>query len=289
MLIRSETVLAQLSQKARRHGRDRSRHILCPACRVRTRLYVLSDGRRKCGACGRKFSPDRKSDDVRLKQCADCLLCFCLDFPAQQAADITGHRYRLVSALYDRFRALLAAQTLVPGKIMLITEVRGCPRGVHDSAFCKRCKGRFRCKGHAAGDAPVFGVKILQGNRAFIEPLTDDEASFRFDRPAEPRLGALRKFSGYAGFICRGSFHRFQDNERGRDGAEQMWSWMSAKLRRHHGIRRRNMGMYLKELEWKYNHRDVLPERQAAEIAAMLPDDFFAASYDRKPAAGPKR
>lgn len=274
MLIQSESVLAQLTTKMRRDARDRSRHLLCPSCRIRTKLYALKDGRKKCSACGGKFSPNGKTHELRLRQCAEILVCFCLDFPAQQASKLTRHRYRLVAALYDGYRKTLAEQNLVPGKIRLMSSLQQCARGVHDSAFCKRCKGRFRCKGRAAGESPVFGVKILADKRVFIDPLTDDEASFRFDQ-ASPKSADGARFSGYAGFICKGTFHRFADNDRAADGAEHVWSWMSQRLRRHRGIWKQNVGLYLKELEWKYNHRLLTPEEQAMNIAGLLPDDFL--------------
>lgn len=277
MLLSSDSIAAKLTEKSRRHARDRSQHLLCPSCRVRTRLYALKDGRKKCAACGGKFSPRRKSEALRLKQCADALLCFALEFPAQQASEVTGYRYRLVAAYYDRFRHLLAAQNLVPGKIELMLSVRGCDRGVHGDAFCKRCKGRFRCKGMRKGDSPVFGVKLLEGGRAFIEPLEDDAEAFRFGAPfADADPATRRRYGGYAGFVCRGKFHRFSDNTPQRDGAEQLWAWMQERLRRHHGVRKKNAGLYLKELEWKYNNRLLSPESQALEIAELLPGDFTA-------------
>ena len=267
MQIRSDAILARLTEKARRRGQDRSRHLLCPACRVRTRLYALKDGRRKCGACGTKFTPEKKADADRLRRHADLLLCFCFGVTARQASAMTGAHYRLASTAYERFRTLLAAQNLMPGKMALLTTVSASGHGVHDSEFCKRCRGRFGCEGRKAGDAPVFGVKILSDGSVFIDPLEEAEAGPRFERG---------KFSGYAGFICRGKFHRFTDNDRAKDGAERLWAWMSERLRRHHGIWKKNTGLYLKELEWKYNHRALSAEEQAAAIADLLPAELLS-------------
>jgi ribosomal protein L37AE/L43A len=83
MIISSDSVQAVLQEKARRYSRDASQHLLCPSCQSRTRLYALSDGRRKCSACGRKFSRGKKTDATRLRQYADTLVCFALDFPAE--------------------------------------------------------------------------------------------------------------------------------------------------------------------------------------------------------------
>ncbi len=277
MLIRSDSLLAQLAGKARQSSHDRSRHLLCPSCKARTRLYVLSDGRRKCGSCGKKFVPRRKSSDRALRRHADLLLCFMLDFPARQAATATGIPYRVVIALYASFRRTIAEQNLVPGKIRLMLSTETCDRGIHGSAFCERCRRRFSCKGRLSGDAPVFGVKMLADGRVFIDPLRDEEAAFRFDRPSA--VVANDRYSGYSGFICRGNFRRFADREPRKDGAEQLWSWMSERLRRHHGIWRRNAGLYLKELEWKYNNRSLAPEEQAMRLGALLPPDFLRRNH----------
>ncbi|MBI3332339.1 hypothetical protein HYZ99_05300 [Candidatus Peregrinibacteria bacterium] len=264
--------MAKLTEKVQTHAQDRSRHLLCPSCRVRTKLYTLKDGRKKCSACGTKFNPEKKTDATKLKQYADLLLCFCLNLTAKQASDMTGYHYRLASAVYDRFRMLLASQNLTPGKLQLLKTPEACDHAIHDSAFCRRCRSRFGCKGRKSGDSPIFGVKVLADNRIFIDPLPDDEASFRFDAPLTDEK---RKFSAYAGFICRGKFHRFTDNERLKDGAERLWAWMSERLQKHHGIWKSNIGLYLKELEWKYNNRLLTSETQALKITELMPADFL--------------
>ncbi len=271
--MKSDSLLAQISGKVRQSSHDRSRHLLCPSCGKRTRLYVLADGRRKCGSCGKKFVPRRKSLDRSLRRHADLLLCFTFDFPAKQASTLTGIPYRIVLGLYASFRRVIAEQNLVPGKIRLMLSTESCDRGVHGSAFCERCRSRFSCKGRISGDAPIFGVKLLDGGRVFIDPLRDDEALFRFDRPSI--ASAADRYSGYSGFICRGNFRRFTDHEPRRDGAEQLWAWMSERLRRHHGIWRKNAGLYLKELEWKYNHRSLSPEDRAQLLITMFPAEFL--------------
>ena len=257
MLIQSDSIQATLLQKAQSHAQDRSRHLLCPSCRVRTKLYTLKDGRKKCSACGSKFNPDKKTDAVRLKQCADILLCFSINFTAQQASMLSGYRYRLVSALYDDFRLLLAKQNLEPEKIGRLSDTEA-----YDHSVC----------GQKYGDSPVFGVKILPNSQTFIAPL--------FSHGEESTIP--RSYSEYAGFICRGKFHRFKGHEPMKDGAEQLWAWMSERLRPYHGIWKRNIGLYLKELEWKYNNRQLTSEVLAMKIAELMPEDFLASWSDKK-------
>lgn len=54
------------------------------------------------------------------------------------------------------------------------------------------------------------------------------------------------------------------------DGLEQFWSWVEERLRRYHGIRMENLGNYLKELVWKYNHRAMGPLEQAITIIPLF-------------------
>lgn len=63
------------------------------------------------------------------------------------------------------------------------------------------------------------------------------------------------------------------------DGCEQFWSWVEERLHRYHGIRTENLGSYLKELEWKYNHRTMGPLEQAIALIALLPKEIIAPRF----------
>jgi transposase-like protein len=188
---------------------------------------------------------------------------------------MTKYHYRLVATIYRHFRILLAEQNLTPCKMQLLSTVEKHDR-FSDSAFLRRGKEVFHLGGIKAGDAPVFGVKFVKGGRVFIEPLADDEALFLFDQISIDESPISKgRFSAYAGFIRQGKFQRFTDNEKLWDGAEQLWTWISERIRNHHGIWKRNIGLYFKELEWKYNNRLLTPETQALKIAKIIPADFL--------------
>lgn len=106
MIINADSLLTHLKDLVRPTRSDDSRHLLCPDCMTRTKLNTLGDGRRKCSVCGKKFRIHKTTDETKLKQCSEILLCFCLDFSAQTTAQITHHRYRLVATYYDHFRRL---------------------------------------------------------------------------------------------------------------------------------------------------------------------------------------
>lgn len=263
MLLNSTFILPHLKERMRHGTRDASRHVLCPSCKIRTRLYRLSDGRRKCQACSRKFAVHNESDARKLKQYADILLCFCLDFTAHRASQLSRYRYNLVSDTYAQFRKLLAAQSLMPGKIRLITNLEPSCTGT-TGEYCKRCGSAATCKGRQVGDAPVYGVRELKSGQVFLEPLENE--------PKEAEKASV----AFSGFICNGSFHRFTDQPKRNDGMENFWSWVEERLRKHHGVFAENTGYYLKELEWKYNHRHLTPDAQAKQLVEFFPSDFLS-------------
>ncbi len=112
MIINADSLVPHLREKVRPTQSDDSRHILCPHCEVRTKLNTLGDGRKKCTVCGKKFRIHKVTKQNKLQQCAEILLCFCIDFSAHKTAQITGHRYRLVAAYYVHFRKLLTEADL---------------------------------------------------------------------------------------------------------------------------------------------------------------------------------
>lgn len=259
MIINADSLLPHLKEKVRPTKSDASRHILCPDCKRRTKLNTLGDGRKKCTVCGKKFRVHKITDGNKLQQCAEILLCFCLDFSARRTAQITHHRYRLVATYYDHFRRLIAENTLPPEKIPLLSlHKKGDIHLLHDKSRCRWCKSKLR---DATEKAPVFGVQLRESGEVYIDPLKDEEAEGRRE--------------GYAGFICCGKFHRFTNDERIKNGAEQIWTWIRERIRNHHGIWKRNTGYYLKELEWKYNNRSLEPELQARKIIELMPMNFL--------------
>src|SRR3989344_4473767 len=158
MIINADSLLPHLKEKVRLTHSDTSRHILCPDCGIRTKLNTLGDGRRKCTVCGKKFRVHKVTEENKLQQCAEILLCFCLDFSAHTTAQITHHRYRLVATYYDHFRTLIGQKSLPgekTGRASTYIEILQAPR---EKSWCTWCKSKIR-SGVAGGKTPVFGVQ----------------------------------------------------------------------------------------------------------------------------------
>ena len=211
----------------------------------------------------------------KLQQCAEILLCFCLDFSAHRAAQITYHRYRLVAEYYDHFRKLLTEMSLSEVKIKLLSDHKGDIQVIHDRSRCRWCQSKKR--GAVGEKPPVFGVKLGSTGTVTIDPLKDDEASVFLTKEEAPE-----DRERYAGFICCGKFHRFAKLESVKDSAEKLWAWILERVSVRHGIWKRNTGYYLKELEWKYNNRSLDPDLQAQKIISFMPADFLTAWLEKE-------
>jgi|GEM_PF-1012040 transposase-like protein len=275
MIINADTLVPHLREKVRPTQIDASRHLLCPHCERRTRLNTLADGRRKCTVCGRKFRIHKVTDDHRLQQCAEILLCFCIDFSAHRTAQITHHAFRIVSLYFDHFRALLTTESLSQEKIKIFTDHRGDIQVSHNKNLCRWCQSKMR-SGEAEHQPPVFGVQMKNDGTVFIDPLKDDEAVLYFHTSGLPVDTLPGRSEGYAGFICCGKFHHFTQEKQKKSATGQLWAWIQDRIKSHRGIWKRNTGYYLKELEWKYNYRSLEPDRQAMNIIELMPTDFLS-------------
>ena len=272
MIINADSLLPHLMEKVRPTKSDDSRHLICPECSVRTKLNVLGDGRRKCTVCGKKFRIHKVTEGNKLRQCAEILLCFCIDFPAQRTASITQHRPRLVAAYYDHFRALLAEKSLPPEKMESLStyvEILEVPR---EKSWCVWCKSKRRTA-EAGGGTPVFGVEFRNNGSVVLDPLQGDAAQRCFQRILS-REEAPGSREGYAGFVCCGTFHRFPETPKAKENAEQLWTWIRERIRSHHSLWKKN-AHYLKELEWRYNSRALDLDLQAKNFIAMIPEHFL--------------
>lgn len=221
---------------------------------------------------GKKECSERQ--ERQLQQLADVLLCFCLDFPVQQAARVSRYRQPTVDRLYREIRRAIIEEHWDKRRIVLASTIETNHRRFPQSAFCKRCHKRAGCHGRVCGDAAVFGVRTDDGGAIRLDPLPDDPIQKDgMYYPPIVRGPAKDPHAKYGGFICHRTFHRFGDRKEKnhlQDGLAQFWSWAEERLQRYHGMRTQNLGLYLKELEWKYNHRTMDPLMQACALIPLL-------------------
>ncbi len=130
-MIDSNFLLLILKNKNQHNFKAIGGNLICPACKVRTKLYKLSDGRRKCKRCNCKFSFKRKTNEKKIKQLADCIVGFCLDFSARKTSKLLGHRYRETWLNYMKLRQLIAEESSKMEKLKGVVEADGKLFGRH--------------------------------------------------------------------------------------------------------------------------------------------------------------
>jgi transposase len=133
-----------------------------------------------------------------------------------------------------------------------------------ESYFGGRKKGK-RGRG-AAGKVPVFGI-LERGGKVTVEVVTDVQGETLLELAIKKvKRGSLiytDKFRSYNGLVSYGFKHRRIDNGKrfanGKvyiNGIEGFWSFAKERLLKYHGVDAEKFPLYLKELEFRYNHRD---------------------------------
>ena len=129
--------------------------------------------------------------------------------------------------------------------------------------FGGRRKGQ-RGRG-AAGKVPVFGILERNGT-VRVTAVPDVKAETLISLTVKTvRRGSIiytDKFRSYDSLMFCGYRHlkidhnmRFATGKVYINGLEGFWSWAKERLIKHHGVSKENFPLYLKELEFRYNHR----------------------------------
>jgi transposase len=132
-----------------------------------------------------------------------------------------------------------------------------------EAYFGGRRKGK-RGRG-AAGKVPVFGI-LERAGKVTVEVVPDVKAETLLELTVKKvRRGSIvytDKFKGYDSLMFCGFRHLKVDHgkrfARGKvyiNGLEGFWSYAKERLIKFHGVSKHNFPLYLKELEFRYNHR----------------------------------
>ena len=183
------------------------------------------------------------------------LKLFELEVSARRIAREVGLSYpTALKACHVLRRAIVAhtAPHLLQGEIEL-----------DEAYFGGRRKGK-RGRG-AAGKVPVFGILERRG-RVQVNVVPDVSAQSLLDLTLKKvRRGSIvytDKFRGYDSLMFCGYRHLrinhrkvFATGKVYINGLEGFWSYAKQRLMKFHGVSKRYFPLYLKEMEFRYNHR----------------------------------
>lgn len=232
----------------------------CPRCKNR-KVYRLADDRRRCSRC--KYTFHDFSGRWINRGSLSCghwlrlIKLFELELSTRKMAQQLGIAYDTAYKAVTTIRHSILANA--DDAAVLAGEVE-----MDESYFGGRRKGP-RGRG-AAGKVPVFGILERDG-MVSVEVVPNVKAKTVLRLAVKKvRRGSIvytDRFQVYDALMFCGYRHLKVDHgtqfTSGRvyiNGLEGFWSYAKERLIKHHGISPKRFPLYLKELEFRYNHRD---------------------------------
>lgn len=196
---------------------------------------------------------------LKNRQLNELVRFFVLEVPASRAARELGVNRHTVDRVYTRIRERIAVHCEAEAPF------ETGEHEVDESYFGGKRKGN-RGRG-AAGKVVVFGILKRQG-RVYTRPVPNVERStLRMVIKQKVPEGSTiysDSFHSYDGLITDGYKHyrinhdkEFAKGKRRHiNGIENFWGFAKTKLRRYYGVPRSRFFLYLKEMEFCFNHRN---------------------------------
>ena len=186
------------------------------------------------------------------------LRCFCEDLPASKAAGLSGLNVNTAERYYTIFREKIARASVHEARFSGEVEI-------DESYFgARRVRGK-RGRG-AAGKTPVFGI-LKRSGKVYVTVVKNCSREQLLPVIQGKILEGSTIYSdgwkAYDGLILNGYdhyrvFHSENEFARGKNhinGIEAFWSYAKRRFRKFNGIASHKFHVYLKECEFRWNHR----------------------------------
>ena len=256
-LINRESRASRYLEKRRwKHGAKN-----CPRCRGLA-PYTLSDSRWRCRACSYTFSLYTgtwlQGSRLKASEWLYLIKLFDLELSARKASQETSMNYKTVYLAFQTIRKSIVAHCEESAALL------GGEIEADESYFGGRRKGN-RGRG-AAGKVPVFGLLERRG-RIHVSVVPNVTRQTLMDWTVKKvRFGSLiytDQFRSYDSLMTFGFKHeridhgqRFGKGPVYINGLEGFWSFAKERLMKFQGVQPSQFAFYLKEMEFRYNHRD---------------------------------
>ena len=190
---------------------------------------------------------------------------FVAGVPARTAAELSGVNRNTAILYFHKLREIIA-ERLAEEAPFLDGEVE-----VDESYFGGARKGK-RGRG-AAGKVPVFGL-LKRGGRVHALMIPDAKSRtlmgiirqrIKPDARAALAAGGIVYTDGFTSYdvLDVSEFHhhrinhleKFADENNHINGIENFWNQAKRHMRRYNGIPKDHFHLFLKECEWRFNHR----------------------------------
>ena len=214
-------------------------------------LYKLKNKKVKCKHCKKYYSLNK------LKRNMQILYYFYLELSARKTAKELNINYRLIHRKFMQFRKLIAEYCNNQAE-KLNGELE-----LDESYFGGKRKGN---RGRGANNkAIVFG--ILERNGKIYTKIVENVSKETLMREIENKIhkGSVFYTDGWKSYasleqygkhnVIRHDKDEFVKEKNHINGIEGFWSFAKERFHKYHGIKKNNYPMYLKEMEFRFNHR----------------------------------
>jgi transposase len=215
-------------------------------------LYKLADKRVKCKHCEKYYSLRNLKRDMQI------LYYFYLGISARKSAKELHLNYKLIHRKFMQFRKKIAVYC------NLEAEKLNGELEIDESYFGGRRKGN---RGRGANNkAIVFGILERKGKiyTKIVENVSKETLMKEIENKTQK--GSVFYTDGWKSYasleqygkhnIIKHDENKFADKHNHINGIEGFWSYAKERFHKYHGINKNNYPFYLKEMEFRFNHRN---------------------------------
>ena len=228
----------------------------CPKCKAK-KVYLLSNGKRKCSQCKYEFTPHRLPLHLTREQWREIIRCFLLEQSSQNITVRTGFERRIVLRALTIIRTTLTndvpdifSGTIEVDETYLGGKWKNKRKPQHNQGS-KRSRGTTK--------QPVFGILCCHGS-VWAEVVDDVSADtlqpLISKKVTTGSIICSDTWKAYTGIASRGYVHRlvnhgehqYSDGKGNHiNGLEGFWGYLKRKLVSKGDVRRTKLPLYLGE------------------------------------------
>ncbi|HJX50745.1 MAG TPA: IS1595 family transposase [Candidatus Nanoarchaeia archaeon] len=214
-------------------------------------LYKLADKRVKCKHCNKKYSIQKVRKDLQI------LYYFYLEISARKAANELEINYNVVHRKFMYFRKCIAEYCNNEAR-KLYGELE-----LDESYFGGKRKGK---RGRGANNkAIVFGILERKGrvHTVIVRDVSADTLMNEIkNKTKKGSVFFTDTWKSYNSLKQYGKHNKINHQEEFAkkhnhiNGIEGFWSFAKERFHKYHGISKTNYPLYIKEMEFRFNHRN---------------------------------